>query len=487
MKTKLITVALTLFYSALLATPQPNIILIFTDDQGYADIGCFGSEKIKTPHLDRMAVEGMKFTHFYAQPICGPSRAAIMTGCYPMRVAERNNVRNIHPVLHEHEITIAEVLKSVGYATGCFGKWDLAGHSQKNFVRDLMPNHQGFDRFFGTPSSNDSIVDLYSDDQLIEQKASMGILTQRYTDEVISFIQTNARAKKPFFVYLPHSMPHTKLAASDRFNGRSERGLYGDVIEEIDTNVGRIFEMLENLQLKDNTWVIFTSDNGPWLVKNKDYADGDQPGDHGGSAGPLRSGKVSTWEGGVRVPTIAWAPGRIPAGKICDRMATTMDLFPTFAKLAGAKTPTDRVIDGQDISHLLAGRFDEADPERSYNYYFLSQLHAIRQGPWKLQLPRPKRPEWLGNFAKNTHIAPEDDRGFAKHELYNLITDPGETIDVADAHPNIVKKLVKLAEAARKDIGDYNRVGENMRFFDPVEPRPTKLKTAYPQPRAKNK
>lgn len=467
------------------AAKQPNIILIFTDDQGYEDVGCFGSKSIKTPHLDRMAAEGIKFTHFYAQPICGPSRAAIMTGCYPLRVAERRNEKNTHPILHTNEITIAEVLKEADYTTGCIGKWDLARHSQKDFIPELMPNHQGFDYFFGTPSSNDRSVDLYRNEELVKANAPMDTLTKRYTEESLDFIKRSNAAEKPFFLYLPHSLPHTKLAASSDFRGKSERGLYGDVIEEIDASVGSIIATLKELGIDSNTYVFFTSDNGPWLNKSKGFADGTLPKDHGGSAGPLRSGKVSTWEGGVRVPTIAWAPGRVPAGKTCQALTSTMDLFPTFAKLAGREVPTDRVIDGEDISPLFAGEFEKANPDKVYNYYFLSHLQAVRSGPWKLHLARPENPKWLGIFSKNRHIHPSDDIGFPKPTLYHLINDPGETSDLAEENPEVVAKLLKLSEQARADIGDYNRVGQNMRFFDPTEPRPTQLKPQFMSPKKK--
>ena len=455
----------------------PNFVLIFADDQGYADVGCYGSPNIKTPNLDRMAREGMRFTDFYAQPICGPSRAAIMTGCYPLRLAERGNVKNVHPVLHEKEITLAEILKTKGYATGCFGKWDLAKHSQRGFHPDLMPNHQGFDYFFGTPSSNDSIVDLYRNEKRIELAAKMSTLTKRYTDEAIQFIQANKNG--PFFVYVPHTMPHTKLAASENFRGNSERGLYGDVIEEIDHSVGRILSELEALDLVDTTFVFYTSDNGPWLIKNKGFVDGATPTHHGGSASPLRSGKVSTWEGGVRVPALAWAPGRVPAGRVCSGLATTLDILPTFAHLAEAAVPQGRVIDGKDISHLLRGEFDKADPDKTYYYYFLTHLQAVRQGDWKLHLPRPQGAAWLGPFAKNQHIHPSDDVGFDEAALYNLAKDIGETRNVATDHPDIVKRLQALAEDARKDIGDHDQVGENMRFFDPVAERPKKPVAAF--------
>ena len=449
----------------------PNFVVIFADDLGYQDLGCFGSLDIRTPCLDAMAREGMKFTSFYAQPICGPSRAAIMTGCYPMRVAERGNIKNVHPILHSKELTVAEVLKTKGYATACFGKWDLAKHAQSGFFIDLFPTRQGFDYFFGTPTSNDQVVNLYRNETLIEANTNMATLTRRYTDEVIQFMEQHK--DQPFFVYLPHTMPHTRLAASPDFEGRSKRGLYGDVVEELDFNTGRILDTIRTMGIEKDTYVLFTSDNGPWLIKNKDHADGHLPSDHGGSAGPFRSGKVSTWEGGVRVPTIVWSPGRVPSGTTCDAIASTLDVLPTFAALAGAETPRDRVIDGEDIHHLIHGRFDEATPDKAFFYYLRVHLQAVRQGPWKLHLVRDKEPAGAAPFSRNSHIAPADRVGFDKPFLVNLDRDPGETSNVADEHPDVVRRLLALAEQMRNDLGDYDRVGKNMRFFDPYEKRPT--------------
>ncbi|MFP6665930.1 MAG: sulfatase [Pirellulales bacterium] len=471
MKSILVIVVILAAPSAIFAADRPpNFVLIFSDDQGYEDLGCFGSKQIRTPRLDQMAKEGMKFTSFYAQPICGPSRAALMTGCYPLRVAERGNIKNVHPVLHRKEITIAEVLKTKGYATACFGKWDLAKHSQRGFHPDLLPTHQGFDYFFGTPTSNDGFVDLYRNEQRIAEKANMATLTERYTGEAIEFITRHR--EDPFFVYIPHTMPHTRLDASEKFKGKSKRGLYGDVIEEIDYNVGRILDALGEMKLADHTYVLFTSDNGPWLIKNDELADGSLPGDHGGSAGPLRSGKVSTWEGGQRVPMIVWAPERVPAGAVCDKLASTLDVLPTFAAMAGAERPQDRVIDGEDIRHLFHGQFDQSNPEKTYYYYLRTHLQAVRQGKWKIHLPRPKEPKWLHPFSVNRHIAPADRVGFNAPFLVDLDADLGETTNVADEHPGVVKRLLAVAETARDDIGDYNRVGRNMRFFDPLPERP---------------
>lgn len=453
------------------AAEKPNFVIIFTDDQGYQDVGCFGSPDIRTPRLNAMAADGMKFTSFYAQPICGPSRAALMTGCYPMRVAERGHTKQVHPILHEDEITIAEVLKTKGYATACFGKWDLAKHSQSDFFINLFPTHQGFDYFYGTPTSNDRTANLYRNEELIEPATDMATLTQRYTDEAIAFIKKNQ--DQPFFVYIPHSMPHTRLDASQTFKGKSRRGLYGDVIEEIDFNVGRVLDTLNELNLAENTYVLFTSDNGPWLIKNKDHADGHLPGDHGGSAGPLRSGKVSTFEGGVRVPAILWAPGKVPAGTVCDLVATTMDVMPTFAALAGAEMPSDRVIDGEDIRHLFHGEFDKANPDKAYFYYLRVHLQAVRQGKWKLHLSREKEPIGAAPFGRNTHIAPKDRIGFEEPFLVDLENDLGETMNLAAENPQVVERLLGLAETMRKDLGDYDRVGNNMRFFDPLDVRPT--------------
>jgi arylsulfatase len=454
------------------AERPPNIVIIFADDLGYGDLGCFGSPNIRTPRLDAMALAGMKFTSFYAQPICGPSRAAIMTGCYPLRVAERGNLKQVHPILHSEEITVAEVLKTKGYATGCFGKWDLAKHAQSGFFMDLFPTRQGFDYFYGTPTSNDGVVNLYRNETRIEPRSNMATLTRRYTDEAIGFMKKHR--DEPFFVYIPHTMPHTRLDASGDFKGRSKRGLYGDVVEELDFNCGRILDAVQDMGLAPHTYVLFTSDNGPWLIKNKQYADGHLPGDHGGSAGALRSGKVSCFEGGLRVPTILWGPGRVPAGSTCDKLASTLDLLPTLAALSGAKAPDDRVIDGEDIRHLFHGHFDRARPDKAFYYYLRVQLQAVRQGKWKLHLVRDAESAAVEPFRINRHIAPADRVGFAEPFLVDLATDLGETRNLAAQHPEVVERLLALAEGMREDLGDHDRVGANMRFFDPIDPRPAR-------------
>ncbi len=458
MKSLLFTMAWMGLAWASVASDKPNFIIVFTDDQGYQDVGCFGSPDIRTPHLDRMAAEGMKFTSFYAQTVCGPSRAALMTGCYPLRVAKKNNRMDIHPFLHTQEITIAEVLKKVGYATACFGKWDLAGHRQRGYDETLLPTEQGFDHFFGTPSSNDAVINLLRNKQVVEKKADMNLVTKRYTDEAIGFIE---RSKdKPFFVYIPHTMPHTILGASPDFKGKSKRGLYGDVIEEIDFSVGRIVKTIQDLGLDKKTYIIFCSDNGPWWIKKK----------HGGSAQPLRGAKISTWEGGLRVPCIVRAPGKVPPGKVCHEIASTMDLLPTIAKLAGAEAPKDRVIDGHDIADLMHGVDGAKSPTQTFYYYVHTHLQAVRSGRWKLHLPRAVQPPWTPGWAK--HIAPEDRIAIPKPMLFDLEADIGESNDVAAAHPQRVKHLLELADWARQDIGDYNRVGKNARFFDSDPKRP---------------
>lgn len=437
---------------------KPNFVIIFTDDQGYQDLGCFGSPNIKTPNLDRMAEEGMRFTSFYAQTVCGPSRAALMTGCYPLRVAKRNNMVAVHPELHTNEITIAEILKGEGYATGCFGKWDLAGHSQTKYVPELLPTKQGFDVYFGTPGSNDSIVNLIRNEELIEKRVSMNTLTRRYTDEAIAFIRKNH--KGPFFVYIPHSMPHTKLGVSEKFEGKSERGLYGDVIEELDWNIGRVLDCIKELGLDENTYVIFTSDNGPWYLR----------GDNGGSSLPLRGAKTSTWEGGLRVPCIMRAPGKIPAGTVCNEMASTLDILPTLAHLAGGLVPDDRTIDGHDITNLIHGRKGAVSPTKAFYYYQNTHLQAVRSGKWKLHIARPAQPPWCPKWAR--HIDPKDVFEIKGPMLFDLEHDIAEQTDVAEGNAEVVKELLELVEWARNDIGDYNRAGKNARFYDqdPIRP-----------------
>ncbi|HUT33107.1 MAG TPA: sulfatase [Planctomycetota bacterium] len=450
------------------AQRPPNFILIFTDDQGYQDLGCFGSPDIATPCIDKMAAEGTRFTDFHvAAPVCTPSRAALLTGCYPQRVCLPNVLFPGSKVgISDKETTLAELLKARGYATACIGKWHL-GH-----LPQFLPTRHGFDSYLGIPYSNDMTVDpnmavaddvawrdgmtlekmrkekpirhgvpLFRDEKVIEYPADQTQLTTRYTEEAVKFITANK--EKPFFLYLPHSMPHIPLFVSDKHKGKSKRGLYGDVIEEIDWSTGQILDTVRKLGLAENTCVLFTSDNGPWLVMKQ----------NGGSALPLRDGKGTTWEGGMREPCVMWWPGRIPAGKTCAEFASTLDVLPTFAKLAGAEAPTGRIIDGRDIWPLMAGAPGAKSPTEAFFYYRSYGLEAVRSGKWKLRLAR-KAGGGKGKAPRETPAA-----------LYDLDADISEKNDVAAANPDVVKRLEDLAERCREDIGDASRgmPGKNRR------------------------
>jgi arylsulfatase A-like enzyme len=440
----------------------PNLILICADDLGYGDLGAFGSPDIRTPRLDGLVREGLKLTCLYAEPFCGPARAALMTGCYPIRVAEPGNTKSRHTVLHRDEVTLAEVLKPAGYSCAMIGKWGLGGHSNNRYKVDLLPNAQGFDMHFGTPASNDYVADtvLLRDGVVIEKPAAQDTLTTRYADETIRFMQRHR--SKPFFVYLCPNMPHVALAASAPFRGRSERGLYGDTVEELDFNVGRVIDEVKRLGLEQNTYVVFTSDNGPWIKKREE----------GGSAGPFRSGKMSLWEGGVRVPGIVWAPGHIAGGRSSSQMVALQDFFTTFATLAGAPVPQDRVLDGLDASAFLLGK-TETSPREHFAYYLWTHLQAVRQGRWKLHLPRPKDPDWLRPLVPSEHIDPEDAGPISEPLLFDLASDYRERRNVAADHPDLVNELLAAAERVREDLGDHDQLGRNVRFFDPISTRPT--------------
>ena len=454
-------------YAAAPAPPagKPNFVVIFVDDMGYGDIGPFGSKVNRTPHLDRMAAEGMKLTSFYAAPVCSVSRAQLLTGCYGARVSVPGvyfpgEAHGLNP----QELTIAELVKTQGYATMCIGKWHLGDQPE------FLPTRQGFDHYLGIPYSNDMqrkssetgerVVPLLRDDKVAELLTDEGqtTVTQRYTDEAVKFIREHR--EQPFFLYFPHTAVHTPLAPGAAFQGKSANGHYGDWVEEVDASVGRVLDTLRELKLAENTLVIFTSDNGPWLVKGRD----------GGEAGPLRGGKGSTWEGGVREPTIAWWPGRIAAGKTCDAVAGTIDLLPTLVTLAGGTMPQDRVIDGRNIAPLLLGL--STTPTREAHYYFAGYtLQAVRQGSWKLALS--PQPETMGKGA-----AP--DAAGQGPRLYNLDDEIGEQTNVAAQHPEIVKRLQELAATMNADIGGPNPPGrrpagtvENPVLLYPAEsPRP---------------
>jgi arylsulfatase A-like enzyme len=417
--------------------PKPNVVIIFIDDLGYADIGPFGATKQKTPNLDRMAAEGMKLTSFYAAPVCSVSRAQLLTGCYGARVSVPGVYFPAGPQgLNPKEPTVAKYLKELGYATQCVGKWHLGDQPP------FLPTKQGFDHYFGIPYSNDMqkksketgarVVPLLRDDKVAEllTDEAQSRIVERCTAEAVGFIRTNK--DKPFFLYLPHTAVHTPIHAGEKFRGKSANGRFGDWVEEVDWSVGQVLDTLRELKLSERTLVIFSSDNGPWLVKVAD----------GGSAKPLRAGKGSTWEGGVRVPTIAWWPGKIAAKSTSDAVAGTIDLLPTCVALAGGKLPAEPVIDGRDLSPVLFGKSTES--AREAHYYFSGYtLQAVRQGPWKLAIA----PQ-IDAFDKTTT---EDSK--TNPRLYNLDSDIGETTNVAEKHPEVVKKLRALAEKMNDEIG----------------------------------
>ncbi|MBW8016258.1 MAG: sulfatase [Planctomycetes bacterium] len=447
---------------------RPNFIVIFADDQGYQDLGCFGSPLIKTPNIDKMAAEGMRFTDFYsANSVCTPSRAALLTGCYPPRVGQ---LRVLFPSstvgLNPKEINIANMLKSRGYATACVGKWHL-GHQKK-----FLPTSQGFDEYYGIPYSNDMStakqivysdkcnwregitrqkvekafadpklkgyrgfkykVPLMRNTECVEFPADQSTLTKRYTEEAVKFITKNKN--NPFFLYLPHTMPHIPLFASEKFKGTSKRGLYGDVIEEIDWCVGQVLKTLKKLGLDDNTLVVYTSDNGPWLIFGKD----------GGCALPLRDGKFSVYEGGMREPCVMRWPGKIPAGTLCSEVCGTIDMLPTIARLSGGAVKTKEIIDGKDIWPLMSGKKGAVSPHEAYYYYKsnATQLGAIRKGKWKLHLSKTIRKRNKNKKAKKKWT--ESKTGV---ELYDLSTDIAESKNVAEDNPKVVKELTKIAKA----------------------------------------
>ncbi len=444
------------------ATPSerpPNFVIILADDLGYGDLSCYGARGYRTPHLDRLAAEGMRFTSFYVpQAVCSASRAALLTGCYPNRVSVLGALGpGARAGLHPDEWTLAEVLKSRGYATAIFGKWHLGD------APPFLPTRQGFDEYFGLPYSNDMWpfhpdllrmppddprrarypdLPLYSGDQVILRPvtaAHQARLTTWYTERAVAFIARHR--DRPFFLYVPHSMPHVPLFVSEKFRGKSRAGRYADVIQEIDWSVGQILRALRRHGLDRRTLVVFTSDNGPWLLY----------GNHAGSAGPLRAGKATVFEGGVRVPCIVRWPGRIPRGRTCSELATTMDLLPTLAGLAGAALPPDRTLDGRDLWPLLSGAPGARSPHEAFYYYWGCELRAVRSGPWKLHFPHtyphPDPPGADGQPGRYTQLP-------IGPALFHLEDDPGESRDVAAAHPEVVRRLEALAERARAELGD---------------------------------
>lgn len=416
------------------AARKPNVVVIFTDDQGYADLGCFGSKENQTPVLNQLAKEGTKFTSFYAQPVCGPSRSALLTGRYPVRSKGWG--------MRASEITFAEMLKQVGYQTACVGKWDV---SNRQAIVDRMPNAQGFDFYYGALGANDNgKVTLHHNNEEVGETDDMASLTRLYTDKAIDYIENQRDPEKPFLVYLAHTMMHMVIDASPEFKDKTGDNLYRAVVEEFDHETGRLLNTLDRLGLRDNTLVIYTTDNGPW--NQPLYYNGGAKDRHPansifwGNAGSLRDGKASIYEGGIRVPCIMRWPGKIAAGQTNDGLMATIDLLPTFAALTGAKVPADRVIDGVNQSEFILGS-KSARSTYLYNPGSASVQstillgNAIREGDWKLISPL-KVMKFL------------EDAGTGEWELYNLKEDIGETRNLADQYPERVDRLKRLLEAS---------------------------------------
>lgn len=432
---------------------SPNVVIIFTDDQGYEDVGVYGADGYSTPNLDQMAAEGMRFTSFYvAASACSPSRAALLTGSYPMRVGVPGVLMPRTTVgLNPEEVTLADILQGEGYATAAVGKWHLGDHPE------FLPTNNGFDSYFGVPYSNDMSpnpennprerarrhppLPLVEDTSIIEREPDQSQLTRRYTERAVGFIEEHRY--QPFFLYLAHTFPHVPLHVSSRFRGASEQGMYGDVIREIDWSTGQILNTLRRLDLDEETIVVFTSDNGPWLIY----------GDHAGKTGPYREGKGTSFEGGHRVPCIVQWPGEIPAGSVSDELVTAMDFLPTIANRVGADLSGLPTIDGHDIWPILSGEPGAASPYEKFFYYAGGRLQAVRSGKWKLHVPHGYRTTEGGTVAHGGKLG-EYARSEIGLSLFNLEEDRGETTNVADQHPDVVDRLKGYIEQAREDIGD---------------------------------
>lgn len=433
------------------AAEKPNVIIVLIDDFGYGDLGCYGSTKHRTPHIDQMAREGIRLTDFYVgSSVSTPSRAALLTGCYPRRVSMHVNAdpkplmsvgRQVlfpasHKGLNPSEVTIAELLKGQGYATACIGKWHLGDQLP------FLPTRQGFDYYYGIPYSNDMDrpycpLPLMEQEEVIVAPVNQDSLTIRYTNKTVEFIK--AHKDTPFFIYLCHNMTHDPLAASPAFKGKSKNGLYGDATEELDWSMGVLFETLKQCGLDENTLVIFTSDNG---AQER----------FGGTNRPLRGEKGTTYEGGFRVPCIMRWPARIPANQENDELVTSMDLLPTLASYCGYEVPKDRIIDGHDVTDILEGQSIASSTEVFY-YYQKQQLQAVRWRNWKYHLPLQER-------IKGPHL-PDTEVGEAR--LYDLDSDLSETENVIDRHPEVVRQMNKLIEEVRSDMGDWGYEGRNQR------------------------
>lgn len=446
---------------------KPNVIIFFCDNLGYGDIEPFGSKVNRTPYLNRMVIEGRKFTSFYVTAgVCTPSRASMMTGCYPQRVGMHLNPRDgyvIRPIspygLNPNEITVAEVLKEQGYKTGLIGKWHLGDQTP------FLPLAQGFDYFFGIPYSDDMTRDvgqrlgdrydgyrwpelpLMLNNKVIEAGVDRNLLTKRYTEKALDFI--NQSKESPFFLYLPQAMPgSTKTPfSSEAFRGKSKGGLWGDSVEELDWSIGQIMNELVRLGIDQNTLLIFTSDNGAPMTEDSSSIEI-------GTNKPLFGRGYTTAEGAFRVPAIMWWPGTIPAGTVCTEFMSTMDILPTLASLSGAQTPKDRIIDGFNNRSLILGKKGAKSPYKVFYYYNADQLQAVKSGPWKLFLP-------LRDFVQHPHFKKGEG---GKPLLFNVEEDISSAHNLAEKHPEIVSRLMVLAEKGRQDLGDTNRPGANQRL-----------------------
>ena len=440
----------------------PNIILILMDDMGYGDLAVTGALNFQTPHLDKLASEGIRFTNFLvAQPICTASRAGLLTGCYPNRIGMFGAFGpNSEIGLNPDEITIPEMLKTKGYQTAMIGKWHLGDNIK------FLPLQQGFDEFFGLPYSND-MWPLYFDGkpfppgatdkmhidaplpllegnktkEIIKDLDDQARITTMYTERAVQYIQKSRN--RPFFLYLAHSMPHVPLAVSEKFKGKSKQGTYGDVMMEVDWSIGEIMKALIKKGLDKNTLIIFTSDNGPWM----------KFGNHAGSGGGFREGKMSPYEGGSRVPCIMTWKGTIPSGLICNQLTSTIDIFPTLANLVGAKLPQNK-IDGINIMSILRGNIAESTRKYFYYYYNKNDLTAVRRDSWKLLLPSKGNLINEGTIRGKDRFPGNPVKKDISLALYDLANDPNERYDVKEQYPSIVEELLNVAEEARKELGD---------------------------------
>lgn len=461
------------------APPPPNLVLIYADDLGYADLSCFGAEKIRTPHIDSLAADGTRFTHFYvSQAVCTASRAALMTGSHAVRVGLQGALNHESRIgISPDELLLPEIFKRRGYATGIFGKWHLG------LQEPFLPCRNGFDVFAGIPYSNDNgplhpivrtipALPWYVGNRVTERDPDQREFTRRLTEHACDFI-TDHR-DRPFFLYLPHIMPHVPIHARDEFRGKSSAGLYGDTVQELDWSVGEILNTLKEHALDGRTWIVFTSDNGPFLSY----------GNHAGNAKPLREGKLTTFEGGMRTPCLMRWPGRIPAGRTCAEMVTALDFVPTVAHLLGEKT-SGLPLDGKNVWPVLAGEPGARSPHEFFAYYSGEELQAVRGGHWKLHFPHdyltvagpPGRDGKPANFAnlKPESMQESGVKGIASRHgyavahqpqaLYHLLDDPGETRDRSAEHPEVVRRLAEWAETVREDLGDkiHARKGSGVR------------------------